>query len=195
MAARQVVALLGLPGAGKTTVLRTVHLSLGWAVLSVGETLRAKAKEDPELASLLAAGTLAPEHAVAAVVREFAGTTHERGLMVDGFPRHKQQIDVADEAFGNWTAILLAVPLELAKRRLALRADGGPPRPGSDMSTNRSRPEDHPTVVERRIADAAAQLSVLETALRDRGRKLTVIDGSLAPTEILSQVVEHLHAM
>jgi predicted nuclease with RNAse H fold len=65
-----VVSLVGLPGAGKTTLSRTLESSLGWEIFILGDALRAHANKDAVLRSSLESGQMAPECLVSDLVSQ-----------------------------------------------------------------------------------------------------------------------------
>ena len=58
-ARRPTAFLIGLPGAGKTTLSRALTQRLGWRCFVLGDALRERAQRDPRLQATLAAGDLA----------------------------------------------------------------------------------------------------------------------------------------
>src|SRR5689334_14095444 len=88
----QTVALVGLPGAGKTAVSMRLSTEFGWCRLSTGEALRSLASRDSELAARLASGQLGPDAVVAEIVQQFLAGVESRRVM-DGYPRHRAQAE------------------------------------------------------------------------------------------------------
>src|SRR5882672_1142909 len=111
------VSLIGLPGSGKTTLCRSLAEALGWPAFVIGDALRAQAKSDPMLQATLDRGELAPEGVAVELMREAAKEAAGRGLVIDGFPRHKDQVALAKELFNPWVVLHLSMPLSLAERR------------------------------------------------------------------------------
>src|SRR5690606_16879138 len=85
-----VVALLGAPGSGKSTIATLIANQLGWHYLSTGDIARQIAEE--QNLDFLERGTLAPEHAirdrVSLVLQSYSG-----GFVIDGMPRIPEQVD------------------------------------------------------------------------------------------------------
>jgi uncharacterized protein YprB with RNaseH-like and TPR domain/predicted nuclease with RNAse H fold/adenylate kinase family enzyme len=119
---RLVISVVGLPGAGKTTLTLALAERFGWDYFALGEALRELSRTDDHLRELLANGQLAPEP----VVRELLETvlSSRAGnlpILLDGFPRHTDQIGLLDELGLNWKAIFLDLPEEIASKRVLSR--------------------------------------------------------------------------
>ena len=170
------MAVLGLPGSGKTTLARGLRDALGYQVLSVGEALRERARDDATLESDLARGALAPEPLIRTVINEAVQASGDHRLIVDGFPRHVGQISPADDILGEWHPLLVEVPPEVAFQRLAGRQGLAPI----------GRAEDTPEVAQRRLVDAGEQLAKLLDALRLRGQFIFRVSGNDDTVKVLS---------
>ena len=182
MTRRHVVALVGLPGSGKTTALTSVETLPRWYGFGLGDALRVNAAQDTMLASTLANGQLAPEQTVISLVRAGLSAAGSRNLVVDGFPRHTGQIEDADAIFGHWSAILLSITTETALRRLSGRRD-------LSTVTGIARPEDGPGVLASRLVRARADLDSLTRTLEER-HHIVVVDAE-APTALVIGAIHH----
>jgi uncharacterized protein YprB with RNaseH-like and TPR domain/predicted nuclease with RNAse H fold/adenylate kinase family enzyme len=196
------VSLVGLPGAGKTTLCRSLAQRLGWRSFLLGEALRARAANDPELKRILDRGDLAPEPVAIGLVQEAACDAAGRGLIVDGFPRHPAQVELALKWFHPWVVLHLDIDIPTAARRIAGRlacpacgwvgvhspADRSCPTCGTKAL--QSRPEDEPGVVTERLTQAASRLDALLQHLR--GVRLIRLDASHPAEEVQEGAIAQL---
>ena len=127
---RQVVLLLGAPGAGKGTQARFVGAILGVPHVASGDLLREHRRKGTELGKAAQAymdrGDLVPDQLVIDMVMERLGRPDAaRGALLDGFPRTKSQAAALDrtveEAGGTVRAALY---LEVPKQTLVARLTG-----------------------------------------------------------------------
>jgi adenylate kinase len=97
----RVILFLGAPGSGKGTQSSWLSGQLGIPCLSTGELLRAEAKRNTaagrKLRHVLASGSLVDDNVVcAAVSARLRRELPARGIILDGFPRTRQQAECLD---------------------------------------------------------------------------------------------------
>lgn len=199
------VSLIGLPGSGKTTLCRSLAEALGWEAFVIGDALRARAKSDHSLKEMLDHGELAPESVAIELMREAAKDAAARGLIIDGFPRHKDQVALAKELFNPWVVLHLSIPVSAAESRLRERKYcsvcnwAGPitnqnsnarcPQCGS--TALRVRPEDSPGVLSRRLSEAKMRLDELLNLLERNTIRIDAIEPRDAVVEKALVAVRH----
>lgn len=123
VAGRTVASVVGIPGAGKTTLSKTVATRLGWQHLAMGESLRTRAEKDAHLRTILASGAMAPESVVFEILKDALAAETAAGIVIDGFPRHGKQASDIKQLVGdeNWKVLYLDVPDDVAAERIAHR--------------------------------------------------------------------------
>ncbi|UFA50440.1 adenylate kinase [Deinococcus radiophilus] len=117
----QVIIFLGPPGAGKGTQAERLAAEAGLIKISTGDILRDHVARKTELgeqvAPILAAGQLVPDHILVALIRDYLSGLSSLRVIFDGFPRTVPQAQALDELLHELgapvqAAILLEVPDE-----------------------------------------------------------------------------------
>lgn len=174
--ARQIVVFLGLPGSGKTTVSTRLAHDFGWKRFSTGEELRALAARDSDLSARLAAGLLGPEEIVADLVQRFLDESLGSRVM-DGYPRHRAQLDWLNGRGERLRLFCLVVPRDIAKRRLIQRGERG------------VRPEDNAATIDRRLDEAQTALDLMLVGLDEL---VVNLDAAQPESTVYKKVVDCL---
>lgn len=132
----RVVAVAGIPGAGKTTLARALAEHYGWGYIGTGDTARAV---DPKS---LAQGGMADESLFREAFKmRLAKWTGPEMVVLDGIPRSRGQI----ELLPYFTTLLaLTCRPDIARERLL----------------RRGREDDTPDLVDRRITEQSDLLDV-----------------------------------
>jgi len=128
---REVVLLMGPPGAGKGTQASRLAEERGLRKLSTGDMLRDHVARGTELGrrarALMDAGTLVPDDVIVGMVRDTFAAAPVLRFLLDGFPRTPGQAAALDALLAEHGArITAAIVLDVADdelvRRLAHRA-------------------------------------------------------------------------
>ena len=132
------VAVLGPPGAGKSTLARAICETLSLAYIGIGERLRAAAEKDLRIAATLAAGGFVSDQtAWQLVVDDIQAADQAGGFVLDGFPRTTGQITMLDGLLaGACPGVVLNLTLapELIRARIDARAGEHPHRRSDDTA-------------------------------------------------------------
>jgi adenylate kinase len=189
---RNVVILLGPPGAGKGTQAKAVTWQLGLPQISTGDMLRdgvrRKTPLGVEAKNLLEAGELVNDELVNDIVVErVAAPDCTDGFILDGYPRNVSQAEMFGarlESDDNLLVIELVVDTEFVVKRLTARrtcgqcgaiynVDSRPPRQegvcdvcGSSLM---QRPDDTEDVIRDRMRTYRAETEPLVDYYRSRG--------------------------
>jgi adenylate kinase len=182
--------LLGAPGSGKGTQGPLLAGHYGATHISTGELLRGHLADATELGKKIEdyvrTGELVPDEIVLDFLRvPIARAAESGGYVLDGFPRSLRQAELAFEfalpAGVTADAVAyLAVPDEIVRERLALRAAAG-------------RPDDRDEVIERRLRIFHSETEPLLEYYRNRGLLVT-IDATAVPNEVFAALIATLDA-
>jgi adenylate kinase len=96
------IVLLGPPGAGKGSLAKQLHESMGFEHISTGDMLREEmTRKTPlgdEIKKIMAEGNLVPDEIVIRLIEKklTEGKHGTKGYLLDGFPRTKAQAEELD---------------------------------------------------------------------------------------------------
>jgi adenylate kinase family enzyme len=169
----------------------------------LGDALRERAAKDTGLRESLARGEMAPEELVHELISAATSEGDELGLLVDGFPRHVEQLPLAQELFGNWTVIHLDLSASIAAARLGRRlicatckSVKAPNREEMDVCPNcgdndwQVRIEDEEGAVRHRMRESQSYLQNLLGALR--GPRIIRLDAAQSADDVSELAVREL---
>jgi adenylate kinase len=175
---------LAPPGAGKGTQAKKLADKTGAVHLSTGDILRA-AVENKTPAGLKAkeymdAGGLAPDDIVIQIIQDSLNSNSEKGWILDGFPRNKEQAIALDKILTelnqkDYTVVFFEVSDEILVERIAGRY--------KDLG----RPDDHPDKVPTRLKVYREKTFPLIEFYTQQG-VLKVIDGDRSVDTIFEKV-------
>ena len=119
---RALIAVLGGPGAGKTSQCARLAQELGYTHLSAGQALKSEAASGGAHAEVIAscqkAGTLVPSETVSSVLRQRLAES-SGPVLLDGFPRVFGQIESAAELGEVLGVLFLDAPEDVLVGRLS----------------------------------------------------------------------------
>ena len=217
-----ILILLGAPGSGKGTQGRRLSERFKIPYLASGDLLRRAIEQDTDLGrrarQYVERGLYVPDEImVPAAMHELARLReewHTNGVVLDGFPRTREQAEALDralEAAGTRVqqVIFLTVPKEALVARLAGRwvcrncgatynSESKPPQVAGvcDVCGHQltQRVDDRPETVDRRLTVYLESTVPLVAYYRQQGRLLEV-DGNCDPTEVTNTLISAVEAL
>lgn len=167
---RRVIAITGIPGAGKTTLTEALSEALGIRALSTGGIAR---MVDPQSR---ADGAMADEESFRAAFVAALREHSDADVILDGIPRSRGQLDLLPEGA---KIIALTCRADIARDRLL----------------RRGREDDQPEVIERRVREQGVLLDVdhADGWLYSVAGWGAVVNTSIkSPGQIAHDVIEYL---
>lgn len=169
--AHRVIAIFGLPGAGKTTVAGALAETLGRPIISSGDIAR---RIDP---AALARGEMADRATLrAAFAREMLNAS-DTGVIVDGLPRDPSDVELLNQA--ETLFVLLTCRPDIAIYR----------------QLRRGRTGDTPALIEKRTLEQQALMELNKHggwAFRTADWRATLNTTALRPEMVIAQVTDYI---
>jgi len=160
-----IIAFLGGPGSGKSTVAQRLAGDLKWPWISSGAILRES--DEPWVRERLKAGLLFDDEMVSGLV--FSRLAGVPNAVFDGYPRSLRQAQIINEHETKIDLLVeLEVPIEEVKARLKLRG----------------RDEDEERVIDERTAEFEEKKGDILAYLIGTGSKYIKISGVGAQDEV-----------
>ena len=166
------LSLIGLPGAGKTTIGLFLSSELTWPLFQLGRELRRLGREDEALAQQLASGALGPESLVARLVEDAVEESEGR-VILDGYPRHLDQLapllNRRSACFITFEVPIATAASRVRRRRTCMDCDA-PVQPSAmncnvcGSASTSQRPEDMVPELDQRLRKAQRLLAPLVAA-------------------------------
>ncbi|MFN0172210.1 MAG: adenylate kinase [Bryobacteraceae bacterium] len=177
---RQVLLLIGPPGAGKGTQAEFITRKYGLPSVSTGELLRAEVKAGTELgkslAPIMAKGELVSDEVVNQLVADrLAKPDAARGIILDGYPRTVPQAKYLDELLA-WRGLpkVTVLHIDLPEAEIISRL------------TARGRADDKPEVIRDRIKVYARDTEPILAHYAGAGYHR--IEGTGTPKEVFDRI-------
>lgn len=129
----QVLFILGGPGSGKGTQCLQLKDTYGFVHFSTGDLLRAEVKKGTslgkEIEGFITKGNLVPGETTAKLLKHaILSQSPDNVIILDGYPRNKENIDVWDKVIGDEIHVLGCLFLEcgdeIMKKRVLGRGEG-----------------------------------------------------------------------
>lgn len=213
---KQVIILLGAPGAGKGTQAQVLKEITCYPHISTGDLFRENLKNNTPIGqkakSYMDKGALVPDEIVFEMLFDRLNRQDcAKGYILDGFPRSKDQAKVLDEALKGKADIIvldIEVPDQVIINRLVHRVTCEkcqtpyhtilmPPKVSGicDKCGGKliQRKDDTEEVIKNRLEVYHTQTEPLIQYYKEQG-KLVIIDGTLPKDKITENIVKSLRA-
>jgi len=186
-----ILIILGMPGAGKTTQSILIKDMLGYVHISTGDIIREEIEQATELGvkymDLIAMGEFVSDDVIMEFIENRLKTCKNgQGFIFDGFPRTLQQAKLFDKLAGKigllpLQIITLFVPEEEAISRLLKRAETS------------GRKDDNIETIRNRIELFYERTDPVIEYYADSGR-LNITDGMLPVNAVYDNILKIISA-
>lgn len=202
-----IVLFMGPQGSGKGTVAEAMEAD-GWVHVSAGDVLREEVDSGSELGKELKAimdkgGLIADGHVLQLLKPRLSVPEGKKGILLDGFPRNKEQADRLNKEFDVDCVMILDISDELAVKRISGRTQcrtcgeiygtSKPPQQegvcDKDGGELYMRDDDKPDAVKKRLEIYHTQTAPLVELYAD---KVLKIDGTPSIDQVVADVKDAL---
>ncbi|MDP4001028.1 MAG: nucleoside monophosphate kinase [bacterium] len=190
---KKIILLMGPPGSGKGTQSKLLIDVLGFAYFSTGELSREYAQMDNELGrkikETIDQGVILPIDIIREIfVKKLESLSQEEGLILDGYPRTMDQVELLNELMQKYSikdvkVLFLEVDREKLLKRLATRIEDG--------GDHGRRVDDDPQVVMTRFDEYNKKTADVQKYYEDQGL-LKIINGDQSIEQVHEDVKKEL---
>ena len=174
------IVILGLAGAGKSTLATGLEKKLDCRRISIGDLLRANMK-GPEAQRMLA-GELIEDEKWLPLLEEEIKALGDRQFILDGSPRTLKQAKWLVDKLKQYSLQLTAVIHLTASRGVVKK-----------RLLERGRPDDNEPAMTERFAEYEDKIKPILEFLRGHGFKIIDIDGEQPPEAVMVLALEGLN--
>ena len=196
--------IMGVQGSGKGTQGKLLAADLDLVHIGVGDMFRWNVEHHTKIGAqvrrAVAAGALVEDELVESVVRDrLADHDWNYGFVIDGFPRNERQAEFFLESYDIDGVVVLEIPDEEVKRRVAARrvcsrcgvdqnvSDSGPETCEVCGGQLVPRPDDNPEALAARLSDYYEKTRPI-IELFERKEVVFHIDASKAVDEVQADI-------
>ncbi len=173
------IVFFGPVGAGKSVQGQMLATRFDWQWISTGNIFRAST--DPDIQATIAAGRLISSEQTYKVLGEALDAVRNQQIILDGFPRKKEQAEwlLENQEKYDFTADLVVV-IDVAKEEILKRL------------ASRGRVDDNASVIEDRLAIYHSEVDPILQYLSDNNVPVVHVDGVGTPDEIHVRIMEQI---
>ncbi|MBI2607770.1 MAG: nucleoside monophosphate kinase [Candidatus Doudnabacteria bacterium] len=193
MKLKKIILLMGAPGSGKGTQSKLLSKVLGFGYFSTGELSREYAKQDNrlgrEIKVIVDKGVILPIDIIRQIfVKKLESLTSEEGLILDGYPRTLDQVELLNELMSKYTVmdivvLFLNVDRDQLHKRLSKRIEG--------EGAHGRRADDDPKIIMTRFDEYQKKTAPVKDYYQKNG-KLIIINGDQPIEAVHQEILEKL---
>ena len=176
-----VIFVIGGPGCGKGTQCKRIVSNFGYQSFSTGDLLRQYVKDKKEgyedIDNQMKEGKLISSKTLMKVLKSYIMSCPNKKILVDGYPRNQENIDVWEQEMKNdvdvKAALYIEVSLDEMKKRL--------------LGRNEGRADDNEATIGKRLKTFEKETKPI-VGYFEKNKKLIKIDGMKSVEEISQDI-------
>ena len=178
-----VVFVIGGPGCGKGTQCKRRVQNMKYVSFSTGDLLRQYVKDKKqgyeEIESQMKEGKLISSTTLMKVLKEYIINSENKKILVDGYPRNQENIDVWEKEMKDCVNVKGALYIEVSNEEMEKRL----------LGRNEGRADDNKETIAKRLTTFENETKPIVKYFEDKGN-LIKIDGMKTVDEISKEIEE-----
>ena len=178
-----ILFVIGGPGCGKGTQCKRIVQNMKYVSFSTGDLLRQYVKDKKqgyeEIESQMKEGKLISSTTLMKVLKEYIINSENKKILVDGYPRNQENIDVWEKEMKDCVNVKGALYIEVSNEEMEKRL----------LSRNEGRADDNKETIAKRLTTFENETKPIVKYFEDKGN-LIKIDGMKTVDEISKEIEE-----
>lgn len=180
-----VIFVLGGPGCGKGTQCKKIIAKYGYVSFSTGDLLRKYVADKQEgwedLDKAMKEGKLISSETLMKVLKGYVVKSKNKKILVDGYPRNQENIDVWEKQMGNEANVKAALYFEVSNEEMKKRI----------LGRNEGRADDNEATIVKRLENFEKSTKPIVSYF-EKKNILIKINGMRSVDEIFADVCKNL---
>ena len=176
-----VVFVIGGPGCGKGTQCKRIVQNMKYVSFSTGDLLRQYVKDKKpgyeEIETQMKEGKLISSSTLMKVLKEYIINSENKKILVDGYPRNQENIDVWEKEMKGVVDVKGALYIEVSNEEMKKRL----------LGRNEGRADDNEETIGKRLTTFENETKPIVRYFEDKGN-LIKIDGMKSVDEISKEI-------
>ena len=177
----RIVFVIGGPGCGKGTQCKRIVEKFKYQSFSTGDLLRKYVQEKKDgyedIDSQMKEGKLISSSTIMKVLKEYIINSPTKKILVDGYPRNQENIDVWEKEMTDEVEVKAALYIEVSNEEMKKRI----------LGRNEGRADDNEETITKRLATFEKETKPILAEFENR-KILIKIDGMKTVDEISEEV-------
>ena len=177
----RIVFVIGGPGCGKGTQCKRIVQNFKYQSFSTGDLLRQYVKDKKEgyeeIENQMKEGKLISSTTLMKVLKEYIVNSRNKKILVDGYPRNQENIDVWEKEMKDLVEVKGALYIEVSNEEMKKRL----------LGRNEGRADDNEETITKRLTTFEQETKLIVEYFEKQGN-LIKIDGMKTVDEISKEI-------